>query len=168
MIVCHRPLTSLNMSPYRPIWTHFRQIFMIFIDLIQTNFHDFHRFNSSNWKSCWHLGLFFGPLGQFLIFLENKKYAQRPYDNFGGWIKPYRAIWIHFRQILMPTSIPRFPDAAGAGAGRILRSQPGPSPNASRDQIRRKGPCCDNCLHDVGCSGSPHGFLQSQRGRQTR
>ena len=38
--------------------------------------------------------------------------------------------------------VPRFPDAA-AGAGRILRSQPGPSPNAPRDQIRRKGPCCD-------------------------
>ena len=34
--------------------------------------------------------------------------------------------------------------AAGAGAGRrTLRSQPGPSPNAPRDQIRRKGPCCD-------------------------
>ena len=37
------------------------------------------------------------------------------------------------------------PDAgAGAGAaGRILRSQPDPSPNAPRDQIRRKDPCCD-------------------------
>ena len=38
--------------------------------------------------------------------------------------------------------VPRYPDAA-AGAGRILRSQPDPSPNAPRDQIRRKGPCCD-------------------------
>ena len=39
---------------------------------------------------------------------------------------------------------PRFPDAAGgAGAGRTLRSQPDPSPNAPRDQIRRKDPCCD-------------------------
>ena len=40
--------------------------------------------------------------------------------------------------------IPRFPDAgAGASAaGRILRSQPDPSPNAPRDQIRRKDPCC--------------------------
>ena len=41
----------------------------------------------------------------------------------------------------------RFPDAAdagaGAGAGRTLRSQPDPSPNAPRDQIRRKDPCCD-------------------------
>ena len=36
--------------------------------------------------------------------------------------------------------------AAGAAcaAGRILRSQPDPSPNAPRDQIRRKDPCCDN------------------------
>ena len=40
--------------------------------------------------------------------------------------------------------VPRFPDAAaGGGAGRTLRSQPDPSPNAPRDQIRRKGPCCD-------------------------
>ena len=39
---------------------------------------------------------------------------------------------------------PRFPDAAdGGGCGRTLRSQPDPSPNAPRDQIRRKGPCCD-------------------------
>ena len=32
----------------------------------------------------------------------------------------------------------------GCGCGRTLRSQPDPSPNAPRDQIRRKGPCCDN------------------------
>ena len=41
-----------------------------------------------------------------------------------------------------------FPDAAAADSaaaadGRTLRSQPDPSPNAPRDQIRRKGPCCD-------------------------
>ena len=38
------------------------------------------------------------------------------------------------------------PDAAGAAAGaagRILRSQPDPSPNAPRDEIRCKDPCCD-------------------------
>ena len=36
--------------------------------------------------------------------------------------------------------VPRLPDAAGAAElGRILRSQPDPSPNAPRDQIRRKG-----------------------------
>ena len=40
------------------------------------------------------------------------------------------------------------PDAAGAvgAAGRTLRSQPDPSPNAPRDQIRRKDPCCDKTL----------------------
>ena len=37
--------------------------------------------------------------------------------------------------------VPRFPDGAGAAAaGRILRSQPDPSTNAPRDQIRRKEP----------------------------
>ena len=40
----------------------------------------------------------------------------------------------------MISRFPRIPDAA---ARRILRSQPDPSPNALRDQIRRKGPCCD-------------------------
>ena len=45
--------------------------------------------------------------------------------------------------------VPRFPDAAAADSaaaadGRTLRAQPDPSPNAPRDQIRRKGPCCDN------------------------
>ena len=45
MIVSHRAPSSLNMSPYRAIWTHFRPNSMIFIDLIlQTG------------KSCWHLG----------------------------------------------------------------------------------------------------------------
>ena len=39
MIVSHRAPSSLNMSSYRAIWTHFRQ-----------KNHDFHRFNSSNWK----------------------------------------------------------------------------------------------------------------------
>ena len=34
MIVSHRAPSSLNMSSYRAIWTHFKQIFMIFIDLI--------------------------------------------------------------------------------------------------------------------------------------
>ena len=51
--------------------------------------------------------------------------------------------------------VPRFPDAAGgaAAAGRILRSQPDPSPNAPRDQIRRKGPCCDlSCLRNLSLS----------------
>ena len=34
MIVSHRAPSSVNMSSYRAIWTHFRPIFMIFIDLI--------------------------------------------------------------------------------------------------------------------------------------
>ena len=43
---------------------------------------------------------------------------------------------------------PKFPDAAASAAadGRTLRSQPDPSPNAPRDQIRRKVPCCDILL----------------------
>ena len=50
------------------------------------------------------------------------------------------------------------PDAA-AGAGRILRSQPDPSPNAPRDQIRRKDPCCDytNCSLVVKMLTPPSG-----------
>ena len=43
--------------------------------------------------------------------------------------------------------IPRFPGPQisrfPAAAGGTLRSQPDPSPNAPRDQIHRKGPCCD-------------------------
>ena len=40
---------------------------------------------------------------------------------------------------------PTFPDVAASAAadGRTLRSQPDPSPNAPRDEIRRKVPCCD-------------------------
>ena len=33
MIVSHRAPSSLNITPYRPIWTHFRSTFMIFTDL---------------------------------------------------------------------------------------------------------------------------------------
>ena len=43
-----------------------------------------------------------------------------------------------------PTWAPRGPTHLGPGAGRILGSQPDPSPNAPRDQIRRKDPCCDH------------------------
>ena len=42
----------------------------------------------------------------------------------------------------LASKISRFPDADDDD-GRALRSQPDPSPNAPRDQIRRKGPCCD-------------------------
>ena len=56
-------------------------------------------------------------------------------------------LWVRCRRRLFffRKMAPRFPDAAGGAgaAGRTLRSQPDPSPNAPRDQIRRKGPCCD-------------------------
>ena len=64
----------------------------------------------------------------------------------------------------IPGGDPRLPDAAGAGAGaagQTLRSQPDPSPNAPRDQIRRKEPCCDifEFEHDVrkASGGTPNG-----------
>ena len=44
MIVSHKAPSSVNMSSYRAIWTHFRQILMIFIDS-----------NLQTVKSCWHL-----------------------------------------------------------------------------------------------------------------
>merc|ERR1711965_681807 len=56
MIVSHRPLTSLNMSPYRAIWTHFRPIFIFFIDLIR--------------KICRHLGHVFSIHQGFPIDLR--------------------------------------------------------------------------------------------------
>ena len=49
--------------------------------------------------------------------------------------------------------IPRFPgcqisDAAGAAAGRVLRSQLDPSPNAPRDQIRRRALAATSASRD--------------------
>ena len=38
MIVSYRAPSSLNMSSYRAIWTHFRQNSMIFINLIFKNY----------------------------------------------------------------------------------------------------------------------------------
>ena len=55
--------------------------------------------------------------------------------------------------------VPRFPDAADDDE-RTLRSQPDPSPNAPRDQIRCKGPCCDLEI-------SAKRITLSQRGPQT-
>ena len=52
----------------------------------------------------------------------------------------------------------------GAGAaGRILRSQPDPFPNAPRDQIRRKDPCCDLLPH-LGWINSTGGWVRSPGG----
>ena len=45
MILSHGAPSSLNMSSYRAIWTHFRPNSMIFIHLIL-----------QTWKGCWHLG----------------------------------------------------------------------------------------------------------------
>ena len=84
MIVCHRPLTSLNMSPYRPIWTHFRQIFMIFIDLIlQTGK------AAGIWASC------LDPRPIFNDFLKTKKMCNVRTINLAvvsSHIEPYGPI----------------------------------------------------------------------------
>ena len=62
MIVSHRAPSSLNMSSYRAIWTHFRPIFMIFIDLIlQTGK------AAGIWASC------LDPRPIFNDFLKTKK-----------------------------------------------------------------------------------------------
>ena len=84
MIVCHRPLTSLNMSPYRPIWTHFRPIFMIFIDLIlQTGK------AAGIWASC------LDPRQVFNDFLKTKKMCNVRTINLAvvsSHIEPYGPI----------------------------------------------------------------------------
>ena len=50
--------------------------------------------------------------------------------------------------------VPRFPDAAdGGGCGRTLRSQPDPSPNAPRGQIRRSEPKLAAMLSRIHCNG---------------
>ena len=80
------------------------------------------------------------------IFFMGEKYFQESAPNFfmgGPHVGP-------------PTWAPRGPthlgpgaaaaSAAACAAGRILRSQPDPSPNAPRDQIRRKDPCCDQVV----------------------
>ena len=61
--------------------------------------------------------------------------------RISGFPGPQISKLLDFQVPRFPDSqIPRFPDAAGGGAGEILRSQPDPSPNAPRDQIRRKKP----------------------------
>ncbi len=81
-----------------------------------------------------------GTLPQAPFFY--RKMVPRFLEALNLWVRCRRRLFF-FRKMA-----PRFPDAAGAGAaggaGRILRSQPDPSPNAPRDQIRRKDPCCDN------------------------
>ena len=84
MIVCHRAPSSLNMSPYRAIWTHFRQIFMIFIDLIlQTGK------AAGIWASC------LDPRPIFNDFLKTKKMCNVRTINLAvvsSHIEPYGPI----------------------------------------------------------------------------
>ena len=83
-------------------------------------------------------------------FFMGEKYVQEfaPYFFMGG---PH----------VGPTHLgPRGPTHLGPGlgpgagaAGRILRSQPDPSPNAPRDEIRRKDPCCDQRIDfNIACN----------------
>ena len=47
------------------------------------------------------MGLFFGPLGNFFSrFLENKKDAQRLYDQFGGSFAPRSLLCVRKRKFL--------------------------------------------------------------------
>ena len=67
-------------------------------------------------------------------------------QRVAGMVQPLRPALAESTAALAEMTA-RLGGAAGAGAagaaGRILRSQPDPSPNAPRDQIRRKDPCCD-------------------------
>ena len=75
-------------------------------------------------------------IGIFSIFWTPNFWISRSPDlQISGFPGPQISKFLDFQ-------VPRFPDAAAAD-GRTLRSQPDPSPNAPRDQIRRKGPCCD-------------------------
>ena len=84
MIVSHRAPSSLNMSSYRAIWTHFRQMFMIFIDLIlQTGK------AAGIWASC------LDPRPIFNDFLKTKKMCNVRTINLAvvsSHIEPYGPI----------------------------------------------------------------------------
>ena len=84
MIVCHRAPSSLNMNSYRAIWTHFRPIFMIFIDLIlQTGK------AAGIWASC------LDPRPIFNDFLKTKKMCNVRTINLAvvsSHIEPYGPI----------------------------------------------------------------------------
>ena len=87
------------------------------------------------------MGLFFGPLGKKLL----ESWASF-FGPLGIFFWSHRLIFGTPRQKQIGGMVPRFADAAAAGAERILRSRLDPSPNAPWDQIHRKGPCCDLCL----------------------
>ena len=86
-----------------------------------------------------------GTLPQAPFF--SRKMAPRFLEALNLWVRCRRRLFFSRKMA------PRFPDAAGgagaAGAGRILRSQPDPSPNAPRDQMRCKGLCCNFCMLSV-------------------
>ena len=107
---------------------------------------DFWIFWGPNFASNFFMGVkYFQEFAS--IFFMGEKYFQEFAPNFfmgGPHVGP-------------PTWAPRGPTHLGPGlgpgaaaAGRILRSQPDPSPNAPRDQIRRKDPCCDITPHTTG------------------
>ena len=80
------------------------------------------------------MGLFLGPLGKTCL------------ESWASFLDPEAKLcWSHGPLFWTP----RQKNIGAVGlfflyaAEEILRSQPDPSPNAPRDQIRRKGPCCD-------------------------
>ena len=75
-----------------------------------------------------------------ILWTPNFWISRSPYFQISGFPGPQISKFPDLQIPRFPGS--RFPDAAAA-CGRTLRSQPDPSPNAPRDQIRRKGPCCD-------------------------
>ena len=89
------------------------------------------RFEISGTLEIQKFGIPWNPCDKDFRFLDLLETLRQRFHNFGP-------------TGTLASKISRFPDAAGGGAAeRILRSQPDPSPNAPRDQIRRKGPCCD-------------------------
>ena len=104
-------------------------------------------------------------------FFMGEKYVQEFAPNFfmgGPHVGP-------------PTWAPRGPTHKGPGlgpgaaaggaacAGRILRSQPDPSPNAPRDQIRRKEPLLRQGLRILAlmCEGGAHvGHKPKQKAKE--
>ena len=100
--------------------------------------------------------IFWGPKFASIFFM-GEKYFQEFASNFFMGEKYFQEFAPIFfmggPHVGPPTWAPRGPTHLGPGlgpgaaaagaAGRILRSQPDPSPNAPRDQIRRKDPCCD-------------------------
>ena len=87
------------------------------------------------------LGLAGTPCVKDFRILDLPEPLRQRFQNF-DLSEPLRQRFQNFGPTgTLASKISRFPDAADDD-GRTLRSQPDPSPNAPRDQIRRKGPCC--------------------------